>query len=120
MQEECVNAFLFTFLVDIRDVRVLFFFLRDSIVWGGVVCFLMESANMDSKLKFVLSQTHHPACPFSPAGTGVCESRFSSQAASGTTLGMANLINTNKQKQPPGVDSLSHISNLLNLRFLLC
>lgn len=55
MQEECVNAFLFTFLVDIRDVRGLFFFLRDNIVWGGVVCFLMESANMDSKLKYVLS-----------------------------------------------------------------
>lgn len=47
---------------------------------------------MDNELKFtVKSESHDPVCPFSAAGTGVCEF---SMAASGTTLGMADLFSS--------------------------
>lgn len=40
LQEEDANAFLFDFLVYIRDVRGLFFFSRNSIVWGLMFVFI--------------------------------------------------------------------------------
>lgn len=78
----------------------------------------MQGAKVDNELKFtVKSESHDPVCPFSAAGTGVCEF---SMAASGTTLGMADLFSSSFffLKQLVTVVSLSHISNL-NPRILL-
>lgn len=51
-----------------KGVRGLFSYLRVRRVWGGLFVCLMESTNMNTKLKFVLTQNpalshaHEQAC----------------------------------------------------------
>lgn len=68
MQKEDANEFVFTFLIYSKGCERIVFLFKGQESLGGLFVCLMESTNMNTKLKFVLTQNpalshpHEQAC----------------------------------------------------------